>query len=164
MNARGTIWRQIRKVKMAMKKKQQDEGGEGVDDPIEELSPINGSQDGFTSKLPGLVWPKDDKDCYFINYRGWLFMYPGADVQWGTDSIDHEVCLVKFDPIPIEWDEDDIVTWDPMEHPIHSKRMNARGSEENQNQAAVSWMEDRKNANWEVAANDAIRLRVYAEP
>lgn len=163
LDARGTIWRQIRKVKTAMRKKKQNESGEeGADDPADDSvdDSVEGSSDdesryGSTSgRLPGLVWPKDDEDCNFINYRGWFFMYPDADVQWGANSEDHEVDLVTFDPIPLELEEDEIAKWDPMEHPIHSVRMSARGKK-GLEAGAVSWMEDRKDTHWEEAANVA---------
>ncbi|KAL2752062.1 hypothetical protein ACRALDRAFT_1066143 [Sodiomyces alcalophilus JCM 7366] len=162
LDARGTIWRQIRKVKTALKKKKEEEGEGGADDDSVERSSSSDdeSQDGTAGEqqqqqqLPGLVWPKNDRDCYFINYRGWFFMYPDADVQWGANHEDREVYLVKFDPIPIEWEEGETVKFDPMEHPIHSERMSARGRK-GYEEGAVSWMENRKNSNWEVAANDA---------
>ncbi|KAH7000753.1 hypothetical protein EDB80DRAFT_724424 [Ilyonectria destructans] len=163
MDARGTIWRQIRKVTIAMKNKKQNEGKEGADsstdDSIEGSSSGDESQDGSTGeRLPGLIWQKDDDDCSSINYRSWLFMYPDADVQWGADSDDRQVDLVQFDPIPIEVEEDEILKWDPMEHPVHSERMSARGRAIGWDIEAgvVSWMDDRKNANWEVAANEAM--------
>ncbi|KAH7147072.1 hypothetical protein B0J13DRAFT_665034 [Dactylonectria estremocensis] len=157
MGARGTIWRQIRRVKAAMRKKKHDGGEEGADGPADDSvgeSSDGESQDGSTGKrLPGLVWPKDDEDCYFINYRGWLFMYPDADVQWGRNQ-DHPVDLVKFNPIPLELGEGEVAKWDPMEHPIHSVQMSARGRK-GLEAGAITWMEDRKHTHWEEAADIA---------
>ncbi|KAH7134340.1 hypothetical protein EDB81DRAFT_95933 [Dactylonectria macrodidyma] len=157
MAARGTIWSQIRKVKTAMKeKKKQEESEEGADDSVEEPSSGDGDEprDGTAGEgLPGLAWPKWDQDCYFINYRSWLFMYLDADIQWGPNQ-DHDVCLVKFDPIPIEWEEGEKVRWDPMKHPVHSQRMKARGRV-GYEEELISWMGNRTNSQWVLAADDA---------
>jgi hypothetical protein len=157
MAARGTIWRQISKVKTALKeKKKQEAGEEGADDSAEDSSSADGDEPspGTAGEgLPGLVWPKKVDDCYFINYRSWLFMYLDADVQWGPNQ-DHDVYLVKFDPIPIEWEEGERVRWDPMEHPIHSELMKARGRVGHEEELA-SWMGNTSHSQWSVAANDA---------
>lgn len=162
IDARGTIWRQIRKVKKALEKKKKDEGDDGADDLADD--PADNSDEGSSGdepqdgtageRLPGLVWPRYDSDCDFVYYRGWLFMYPDADVEWGATSKDREVNLVRFDPIPIEWEEGEVVRWDPMEHPIYSVQMSARGRDRMADGAAY-WMEDRKSTHWEKAANAA---------
>ncbi|CAH0058662.1 unnamed protein product [Clonostachys solani] len=155
MAARGTIWQQVRKVERAWKKKR-DASEETVDDPAEGLP--SGDDDeprvAITSEgLPGLPWVKKASDWYFTHYRSWLFMYLDADVQWGPDQ-DHDVCLVQFDPMPIEWEEGARVGWDPMEHPIRSKHIKAMsrlGDEE----SLIYWMGDRGQDNWALVARDA---------
>ncbi|KAH7271058.1 hypothetical protein NW759_001559 [Fusarium solani] len=155
--ARGTMWRQVRKVKMALKEKKKHEaGGEGVDDSAEELSSGDDDepQSGSTSEgLPGLPWVKRSRDWYFTNYRSWLFMYLDADIQWGPDQ-DHNVCLVKFDPMPIEWEEGETVRWDPMEHPVHSEHMKAR-ERVGDKDGLIRWMGDRSNDHWAREASEA---------
>ncbi|KAI8648648.1 hypothetical protein NCS57_01476500 [Fusarium keratoplasticum] len=163
MAARGTMWRQVRKVKMALKKKKHEAGEEGVDDSAEGLSSGDDDepQSGITSEgLPGLPWLKKGRDWYFTNYRNWLFMYLDADIQWGPDQ-DHNVCLVKFDPMPIEWEEGERVRWDPMEHPIHSEHMKAR-ERVGDKEGLIRWMGDRSNDHWareaSEATDDALKL------
>ncbi|EEU41641.1 uncharacterized protein NECHADRAFT_87919 [Fusarium vanettenii 77-13-4] len=148
MAARGTMWCQVRKVKMALKEKH-EAGEEGVGDSTETLS--SGDEDepqsGITGEgLPGLPWPKRGGDWYFTNYRSWLFMYLDADIHWGPDQ-DHNFCLVKFDPMPIEWEEGERVRWDPMEHPIHSEHMKARQKVGDKG-TLISWMGDRSHDHW----------------
>ncbi|KAH7146247.1 hypothetical protein EDB81DRAFT_794736 [Dactylonectria macrodidyma] len=163
LEARGTIWRQIRKSEIAMKKKNRYDGGAGADDlikggsngPIEESASGGEAQDGDAGdQLPGLVWPDHDDDCYFINYRGWLFMYTDSNIQWSPEYEDRQVTVVKFDPIPIEWEEGEVVRWDPMEHPIHSEQMNARGRK-GYEEGLVSWMGNRKSTHWDEEAGGA---------
>lgn len=162
MEARGTIWRQIRKVKRAMARKKQENSqqmkGEEEEEDDDDNSASEGEEDndGVTAsanQLPGLVWPKRDEDCYFIGYRGWFFLYPDADVNCkGTAGNSRDVCLVTFDPIS---DQDgEASTFNPMEHPVHSKQMKAR-DEEYFDAGLFGWMEMRKNSSWEQKASEA---------
>ncbi|KAF5006576.1 hypothetical protein FDECE_7051 [Fusarium decemcellulare] len=155
MAARGTIWRQVRKVEAALKTKH-EAGEEGVNDSAEELSPGEDDEprSGVTSEgLPGLPWLKKGSDWYFTNYRSWLFMYLDADIQWDQDQ-DHNVCLVKFDPMPIEWEEGEKVRWDPMKHPIHPEHIKARGRVGDKEEL-IRWMMDRSHDHWARAASEA---------
>ncbi|KAH6892932.1 hypothetical protein B0T10DRAFT_481120 [Thelonectria olida] len=156
MEARGTIWRQIRKVKRAVKRKKRENGEEVEDDSGQESS-SNHDVAPSANQLPGLVWPKRDRDCEFVNYRGWFFMYPDADIKCGgAAGHARDVYLVRFDPIPQEWAEDEVPKFDPMEHPVHSKRMKARDPEYFEC-GLFGWMEMRKNSVWEEMADDATR-------
>ncbi|UPL03953.1 hypothetical protein LCI18_014887 [Fusarium solani-melongenae] len=155
MAARGTVWRQVRKVKVALKKKH-EASKEAVDDSVEELSSDDDDEphSGITSEegLPGLPWLKRSSDWYFTHYRTWLFMYLDADIQWGPDQ-DHDVCLVKFDPMPIELEEGERLRWDPMEHPIQLKHMKAMGRVGDE--GLVRWMSDRSDDHWAREASEA---------
>ncbi|KAH7134278.1 hypothetical protein EDB81DRAFT_803550 [Dactylonectria macrodidyma] len=178
LEARGTMWRQIRKVKRAVKDMKQGEElnktaqkstpiqeSTSVQEPgSDEESPFEAepSSDEFASdqdtnadnQLPGLVWPKRDRDTRDIWYRGWFFVYPDAEVQFkGAAGEVHDVYLVTFDPIPQELFEEQGDTFDPMEHPIHSQRMEAEGPED---ESALSyWMGRSKHSHWAQKANEA---------
>lgn len=75
-----------------------------------------------------------------------------ADIQWGPDQ-DHNVCLVKFVPMPIEWEEGERVRSGPMEHPIHSEHIKARGRVGKEE--LINWMGNRSNEYWARAASEA---------
>ncbi|RSL79546.1 hypothetical protein CDV31_017198 [Fusarium ambrosium] len=122
MEARGTLWRQVRKVKRAMKLRKQ-ENGEQDESPSGEDT-MSDQDDTVDSHLPGLFWPLDDSDCYFVGYRGYFFMYTDAEIETrGADGEARHVYLVRFDPILEEWGEDEIPSFDPMEHPVHSEQI-----------------------------------------
>ncbi|KAF7556064.1 hypothetical protein G7Z17_g1765 [Cylindrodendrum hubeiense] len=174
MEARGTMWRQIRKVKRAVKDIKQ---GEDLEDNSTQEStfvqePTSGEESAFNeehasdeestshqdtnadNQLPGLVWPKHDRDTRSICYRGWFFMYPDAEVKFkGAAGELHDVYLVTFDPIPQEWHEEEGNTFDPMEHPLYSQRMEALGPESESRLA--SWMEMSNYSHWVEEADKA---------
>ncbi|KAH7124945.1 hypothetical protein B0J13DRAFT_565912 [Dactylonectria estremocensis] len=159
MEARGTIWRQIRKVKRAINFKKRENAKVAEDDLVQESVPDQEStsdQDATANnQLPGLVWPKYDSDCYFISYRGWFFMYPDADINCrGAAGEARDVYLVRFDPIPQDWAEDEVIRFDPMKHPVYAKRMKARVTEVSEH-GLVGWMETRKVSHWQEEANHA---------
>ncbi|CAG9947534.1 unnamed protein product [Clonostachys rosea f. rosea IK726] len=153
--ARGTLWHQVREVTQTWNKKHAA-SEEAVDDPAEALSPGDDDEPhfGVTSEqgLPGFPWVKRPSDWYFTNYRNWLFMYLDADIQWGPDQ-DHNVCVVQFDPMPIEGEEGARVRWDPMEHPIHLSHMKVRSRVDDE--ALYLWMSDKSHSHWTREACDA---------
>ncbi|CCT73269.1 uncharacterized protein FFUJ_10048 [Fusarium fujikuroi IMI 58289] len=165
LKARGTIWRHIRKVKRAMKLEKQKSHQPVEDDPVEEsvsglgsTKPESSSDEEATAnnqQLPGLVWPKHDRDCSFVMYRGWFFVYPHANIDCrGADGAAREIDIVRFDPIDQEdeWGEDEVRTFDPMEHPIHVTRKKAR---EDYEQGVKEWMYRRICSHWERSADEA---------
>ncbi|EEU44519.1 uncharacterized protein NECHADRAFT_85151 [Fusarium vanettenii 77-13-4] len=179
MKARGTIWRQIRKVKRVMKQKKQEQGEEveevqqaasNQEPASDEESPYvpesssdeetASDQDAATdSQLPGLPWPKNDRDCGYSSYRGWFFIYPDADIECRTpEQKARQLCLVQFDPIPPDWEWDEKEEGgnsNPMERPIVSRWMKADNQEEGFESGLFGWMESLKRALWEEAADEA---------
>ncbi|KAJ4263553.1 hypothetical protein NW762_006372 [Fusarium torreyae] len=171
MKARGTIWRQIRKVNRAMKLKKQESGeqedksgeqkeeGSDREESDREYNKVqkeyewvhdSASDDDDTtdSQLPGLVWPKHDRDCDFVCYRGWIFMYHDADVDCSGDKArERAISLVRFDPIPLDWAEDEVRKFDPMEHPVCSEPIPTK--HKYFDCSLGGWTEMRKRANWE---------------
>ncbi|CAJ0551538.1 Ff.00g114680.m01.CDS01 [Fusarium sp. VM40] len=155
--ARGTRWRQVRQVRMAIKEMKEEED-EGADNSAQESSSDEDededeTQPGITNEhgLPGLPWPKHENDWLFTNYRQCLFMYldPSSDIQSSRN-----VCLVKFDPMPIKWEEGARVRWDPKEQPICTKYMkliDEGGGEED----LRDWIQDRRDARWVLEASGA---------
>lgn len=174
IEARGTIWRQIRKVKRAVKDIKQGEKLEDktaqkstlVQEPAsDEESPFEegpstdeesaSDQDtNADNQLPGLVWPKRDRDTRDIWYRGWFLMYPDAEVKFkGAAGEVHDVYLVRFDPIPPDWCEEDLARFDPIEHPIYSERMEALGP---RHESQLSyWMSQSNHSHWVEKADEA---------
>ncbi|RSL86746.1 hypothetical protein CDV31_016356 [Fusarium ambrosium] len=160
MEARGTLWRQVRKVKRAMKLRKQENGEQDESPSGEESAALDdedtmpGQDDTVNSHLPGLFWPLDDSDCHFVGYRGYFFMYTDAEIETrGADGEARHVYLVRFDPIPEEWGEDEIPSFDPMEHPVHSEQIKVR--DPNFESSLGGWMEMRKCAHWEQEASGA---------
>ncbi|KAH6972839.1 hypothetical protein BKA56DRAFT_492907 [Ilyonectria sp. MPI-CAGE-AT-0026] len=174
MEARGTMWRQIRKAKRAVKNMKQGKEPEDnsaqestfieVSTSVEGPSPEEESSfdeesasDEDTNagnQLPGLVWPKCDRDVEDIWYRGWFFIYPDVEVRFkGAAGEVHDVYLVTFDPIPQNWYEEESATFDPMEHLICSKRMEALGPE---SESMLSyWMSRSNRSQWVEEADKA---------
>ncbi|CAH0003213.1 unnamed protein product [Clonostachys byssicola] len=155
--ARGTIWHQVRKVAQALKEKDAA-SEEAVDDSAEARPPGDDDEPhfGVTSEqgLPGFPWVKEAKDWYFTNYRSWLLMYLDADIpRWDSDE-DHNVCVVEFDPMPIEWEEGEKARWDPMGHPIRLRYKKARSMVDNE-EALTSWMSNRTHSRWAREACEA---------
>ncbi|SPJ79176.1 uncharacterized protein FTOL_07567 [Fusarium torulosum] len=157
--ARGTMWRQVRHVRMATKDTKEEED-EGADSSAQESS-SDGDNDETQPEitndqgLPGLPWPKHKEDWFYTNYRQCLFLYLDAnsDIQSGPHP-GRNVCLVKFDPMPIERGEGEVVRWDPTEQPIYTKHMkliDEEGSEED----LRDWIQDRKNDLWVSEATNA---------
>ncbi|KAJ3458030.1 hypothetical protein MRS44_012139 [Fusarium solani] len=151
MEVRGTIWRQISKVKEAMNLKKCGNGQGVEDDSYQEP----GHEATADSQLPGLVWPEND-DEWKEFYHGWFSMYPHAGIECrSAEEKAREIYLVKFDPIPIpDWDEEVECKPSPMERPIVSRRMKAK-SEEGFEDGLFGWMETRKMSLWEQAADEA---------
>ncbi|KIL84652.1 hypothetical protein FAVG1_12179 [Fusarium avenaceum] len=164
--ARGTMWRHVRHVNMALEetKEEEDEGADNStqesssdtdedDDEEDEDEDEDEPQPGITNEhgLPGLPWPKHKDDWFFTDYRQCLFMYldPSSDIQSSRN-----VCLVKFDPMPIKWEEGAVVRWDPMEQPINTKYMKLI-DEESGEEDLRDWIQDRKNDRWVLEATDA---------
>ncbi|KAK7415161.1 hypothetical protein QQX98_006105 [Neonectria punicea] len=104
MEARGTIWRQIRKLKRAMKHKKQEDREEVEDDRRK-------------SHLLTMMSLRVN-----INF-----------LAWAAKTLSR-----LFDPVSQEWAEDEVRKFDPMEHPVHSKRMKAR-AEEFESGFSVGW-------------------------
>lgn len=89
--------------------------------------------DTVSSQLPGLVWPKSDHHCSNELYRGYFFIYTDAEIETrGANGEARYVYLVRFDPIPQEWEEDEDededlkLDLDPMKHPVNSQRLKVR--------------------------------------
>ncbi|KAH7322712.1 hypothetical protein B0I35DRAFT_426303 [Stachybotrys elegans] len=186
IEARGTIWRQVRQVAAAVEaskrrsarlkaKKEEQESqshhdgnikGSEAEPPKDQVSDSTRDQ-----HLPGLVWAEEERDCLDIRYRGWFFLYPYADAQWGPDHKNRQVSAVMFDPIPndlSELEEGEVYKFDPMQHPVHIKSFslyhNPPRSQpgdpdyveglEYEGTKAVHWMGDRMHAKrWEEACN-----------
>ena len=128
LSARGTIWKQIREVAAAKEMQSLRDSGYEVSDNMAGLrlganhAEPYGDRVGEDQRLPGLVWPLEDPHEIFRRYQGALFVYPHADIKWdGTDASAREICLLKFDPIPIDEEErsEGTVNFDPVNHPIH---------------------------------------------
>ncbi|RMJ12212.1 hypothetical protein CDV36_008130 [Fusarium kuroshium] len=163
LKARGTIWRQIHKVKRAMDLEKQKNPQPVDDDPAEESGFGLGSTASESSsdeeataddqQLPGLVWPKRDRDCDSVMYRGWFFVYPHANIDCrGADGAEREIDIVTFDPIEQEWEEDEVRRFDPMQHPVHVTRKKPR---EDFQQGVMDWMYWRLCTHWEEKADEA---------
>ncbi|KAI8666873.1 hypothetical protein NCS57_00914300 [Fusarium keratoplasticum] len=163
LKARGTIWRQIRKVKRAMDLEKQKNPQPVEDDLVEESSSGPGSTTSESSsdeeaatnnqQLPGLVWPKHDHDDDLLSYRGWFFIYPHINIDCrGADGAKREIDIVTFDPIEQEWEEDEVRRFDPMEHPVHVTRKKAR---EDCELGVMDWMYWRLRSHWEQKADEA---------
>lgn len=173
MEARGTIWRQIRKVRRAMNLDKR-KIGEQVDDNSPQLEddhvqaeddlaqaedhstqePASDPDASADNQLPGLVWPDRDSDCN-IGYRGWFFMYPHANIDCrGADGAARDIDVVTFDPIDQEdmWGEDEVRKFDPMKHPVYATRMKVR---EDCERGVIDWMYLRACSYWESAAAEA---------
>ncbi|KPM42248.1 hypothetical protein AK830_g4354 [Neonectria ditissima] len=171
LKARGTMWRQTRKVRRAVKDmKQGEELGDKTgqkstsiqepnsdeEPPFEAEPSSDESSDQDTNAdnhLPGLVWPKRDRDTEDIWYRGWFFMYTDAEVQFKGAAGVHDVYRVTFDPIPQELFEESGDTFDPMEHPIYSERMEAMGP--GYEGALSYWMGRTRHSHWMQKADEA---------
>ncbi|RSL60647.1 hypothetical protein CEP54_006631 [Fusarium duplospermum] len=167
MEARGTIWRQIRKVERAVRLKK-EENGEDTEDNFDQEPGFetenhsdqdSGSdhEDTPDSQLPGLVWPTRDRNGdYSEIYRGWFFIYPDADIECRTaEQKARDIYLVEFDPVSIpDWDEEEDGAPNPMDQPIRSTRMKAKG-EDGFDSGLFGWMETRKISHWEEEANHA---------
>lgn len=132
ITARGTIWDQIREVAAAKAiQNLQDPGLEVSDDMAAVRLGADRKQEPYSDRvgegqrLPGLLFPLEDPPYEIFDhmYRGGLFVYPHADVSWGgTDaSAAREICLVNFDPIPIDEEERNggTISFDPIDHPVH---------------------------------------------
>ncbi|KAH6953594.1 hypothetical protein DER45DRAFT_490669 [Fusarium avenaceum] len=155
MAARGTMWRHVRQMKMALKetKEEEDEGAENSAQESSSDEDEDEPQPGIANEhgQPGLPWPKHEDDWFFTDYRQCLFMYlePNSDIQSSRN-----VCLVKFDPMPIDWEEGAVIRWDPREQPVCTKYMkliNEEGGEE----YLRDWIQDRKKDRWVLGATDA---------
>ncbi|KAH7182294.1 uncharacterized protein B0J16DRAFT_147532 [Fusarium flagelliforme] len=170
MKARGTIWRQIRKVKKAIEPEKQESGHQEEEEEDSEcrvnafigqkeydwVHDPSSDEDYANCPLPGLVWPMDDRDCNRVYYRGWFFMYHDADTDCTRGKAEtRAISLVRFDPIPLEWDEeqDGVKKWDPMDHPICSEPIPVVnvGSD----YSVGSWQDIRTRKFWEEEANEA---------
>ncbi|KAF5707905.1 hypothetical protein FGLOB1_6665 [Fusarium globosum] len=172
LEARGTIWPQIRKVDRASKIKEQKRGtederrsfqGSGLDE--EEVVPSKGhghesdeNQDNVGgSQLPGLGWPESDRKLF---YRGYFFMCRDAEIETkGADGEARHVDLFEFDPIPQDWgypedvDVEEMGEYDPMRQPIRSRRLEVGGPYFDAN--VCGWMELKKMVGWEFEAQQA---------
>ncbi|KAM0493930.1 hypothetical protein ACHAP8_008954 [Fusarium lateritium] len=168
MKARGTIWRQIRKVNRAAKSKKQESGEEEEQNSETESynrchnkrhkgyeMVFDSDPDQVYTKLPGLVWPKRDGDCNFVSYRGWFFTYHDKDTDCTRELAEKRaISLVTFEPIPLELEEGEVPKHDPMEHPIYSRPIAIR--HEYFDKSIAGWMYNRMRANWEEEANEAM--------
>ncbi|KAL4722083.1 hypothetical protein ACLX1H_010853 [Fusarium chlamydosporum] len=75
-------------------------------------------------KLPGLPWLKDDE---LNGYRQWFLMCTDEQVKWdhagpGYNKQALNLRVVEFDPVPIEYEEGEVVRWDPMDHPVRIRQ------------------------------------------
>jgi hypothetical protein len=79
-------------------------------------------------------------------------MYCDADTNCsGAYGQTREMYLVQFDPLPNQSEEGD--GFNPMECPIHSKRMTPRDTEGEG--GLHGWIMERKSSHWEEQANAA---------
>ncbi|OBS20402.1 hypothetical protein FPOA_06773 [Fusarium poae] len=181
IKARGTIWRQIRKVSKALELKNQgvviqkeekpwwnDDSDDEDEDSECQVNAFVGQKEydwvhdpSFDEEyadcqLPGLVWPMNDRAVQDIDYRGWFFIYHDEDTDGIRGKEGSTVSLVRFDPIPYEWDEenDGVRTWDPMDHPIWSVPIPVV-NESNNEYTVGMWQDARKESSWEARANEA---------
>ncbi|RSL78162.1 hypothetical protein BHE90_000533 [Fusarium euwallaceae] len=166
LKARGTIWRHIRKVKRAMDLENQknppqleydsaEESGSGLGSATSESSSDEEATPN-NQQLPGFVWPKHDRDCDSVMYRGWFFVYPDANIDCrGADGAERGIDVVTFDPIDQgdAWGEDEVPEFDPMEHPVDVTRRKAR--HEYYDAGLLGWMEMRKFSHWQEKADEA---------
>ncbi|KAJ4187895.1 hypothetical protein NW767_012170 [Fusarium falciforme] len=170
LKARGTIWRQIRKVERAIKLKKQESGqqeehnsgeesGSDEEDTVSSQESDQDQDDTAGSQLPGLVWLGPGRHSSTQFYRGHLFMYTDAEIETrGADGEARHVYLVEFDPIPQreeDDDDDEDYGWDldPMKYPVNSRRLKVR--DKNSESSLGGWMEVKKIARWEEDANHA---------
>ncbi|KIL84645.1 hypothetical protein FAVG1_12172 [Fusarium avenaceum] len=124
MEARGTIWDSILKVKTAMKLKEQE--NDEIEGDIQDTQDYSSNQDtAENGQLPGLVVPEFDEQYL---YRNWLFIYadPNPDCS-GSEGLTREMYIVEFDPIPQDMEEN--CAFNPVDHPVYSKRVKARGED-----------------------------------
>lgn len=138
MKARGTIWRQIRKVKKIMvprreqmKKERRELEGREWDEELDWAEDAyedeTDEDEDAGEQLPGLVWPKyeNERELDRIGYRGWFFIYPDADLSLkGEAGLNRDIYLVRFDPVPLI--EGETYTFKPTDHPLHAEKMKAR--------------------------------------
>lgn len=166
MKARGTIWRQIRKVKKIMvprreqikKERRELEGEEWneeedlKEDAYEDETDDN---DDAGEQLPGLVWPKYESEtaAQSVGYRGWFFIYPDAGLSLkGEAGLCRDIYLVRFAPVPHP--EGESFTFNPMDHPVHAQKMKARDADY-ADHGIWGWIYNRMNSVWEREANQA---------
>ncbi|KAF4447802.1 hypothetical protein F53441_8706 [Fusarium austroafricanum] len=156
MKARGTIWRQIRKVNRAINLKKQESGITTSGTKAMQLifdSDYDQESTG-NSQLPGFVWPKNDRNCDYVSYRGWFFMYHDADTDCqGDKSEKRAISLVTFDHIPMLRAEDKAPESDPMERPIYSRPIPVK--HKYVELSLGGWMESRVRKHWEDESNEA---------
>ncbi|SPJ79173.1 uncharacterized protein FTOL_07564 [Fusarium torulosum] len=137
---RGTIWDSILRVTTAVERKEQ--GNSIIEGGAQEIQDSSSNQDTTgNGQLPGLVVP-EFHDLFL--YRNWLFIYADANPDCsGPEGQNREMYLVEFDPIPQDMEEGD--TFDPMDHPVYSKRVKARG-EDGSEGGITGWMDLRKSS------------------
>ncbi|KAI6753863.1 hypothetical protein HG530_013039 [Fusarium avenaceum] len=150
LRVRGSIWRQINKVKNTMRNLDGREETEEKEETKREGHDFGYEHDAIIdSQLPGLVLSEPDNRYM---YRSWLFMYCDADIDCsGAYGQTREMYLVQFNYLPQQWEEGD--EFDPMECPIFPKRMTPRDREGEE--GLHGWMMERKSSHWEEEANAA---------
>ncbi|RGP75766.1 hypothetical protein FSPOR_564 [Fusarium sporotrichioides] len=153
IKSRGTIWDQITKVKTAMELKGKESAEMIRRGPSFQYSPSDLDDIG-NGQLPGLVVPDIGKN-YTRFYGNWFFMFADANLNCsGPEGLKREMYVVEFDPIPVEIDIDSGDTFDPMQHPIYSRRMEPRGDDE-QEKGLVAFMNCRAISYWQREAHEA---------
>jgi hypothetical protein len=77
-------------------------------------------------------------------------------IKWGPSGPGYNeqalnIRVVRFDPVPLEYEEGEVVRWDPMEHPIQVKQ--------DPDLWFIIWANDRGHESW---ANHAIYATAHA--
>lgn len=165
MKARGTIWRQIRKLKKIMvprreqmKKEIRELEGREWDEELDWTEKAyedeTDDDEDAGEQLPGLVWPKyeTEYELHSVGYRGWFFIYPDADLSLkGEAGLNRDIYLVQFDPVPLI--EGETYIFKPTDHPLHAEKMKARVP--GYDGGIWGWIYNRMKSVWEQEADQA---------
>lgn len=105
------------------RKERENNASAGGAQETQDLSP---DQDpAGNGQLPGLIMGETHD---MFQYRSWFFIYADANPNCsGPEGLTREMYFVQFDPIPGEMEEGD--TFNPMDYPVYSKRVKARGED-----------------------------------
>lgn len=134
LDRRGDIFEQIRKVERVQRGETQPSEVESADE-----------------KLPGLV--RTYSNGRMSSYRGRLFM--STESEWNPKDENLMLCSVEFDPVPLDLDEDMVVRFDPMEHPVYPVWMKAREEKGGMKRNVGGWVQLTSCNGWYQEAGSA---------